>query len=260
MHAASYCAELLRRAGAAIEWRACSAVGRLARVGHAWVAYDRQEREIARAPVAIIAAGLELGTLAGISDDSQLLPLQRMRGQLTGVPVAACHAPRTVVSGDGYCLPAVRGMLWTGATYGPGDSDSSPREQDHAQNLARLSRMLPDNTFAAMPAGLGAHVGFRAVAPDRLPLVGALPDIAAIASSGTKRPSPALTELPRLPGLYASGAMASRGLTWAALSGEVLAALIEGEAPPVEADLLDAIDPARFVERRLRRGQFNPGE
>jgi len=50
--------------------------------------------------------------------------------------------------------------------------------------------------------------------------------------------------------------MASRGLTWAALAGDTLASLIEGEPPPLEADLLDAIDPARFLLQRVRRGRL----
>jgi tRNA 5-methylaminomethyl-2-thiouridine biosynthesis bifunctional protein len=35
-----------------------------------------------------------------------------------------------------------------------------------------------------------------------------------------------------------------------------LADLIEGEPPPLESDLLDAIDPARFLLQRLRHGRI----
>ena len=50
-------------------------------------------------------------------------------------------------------------------------------------------------------------MGFRCVAPDRLPLVGALPDLRAAA-----RPE-RLREVPRHPGLYALLGYASRGLS-----------------------------------------------
>jgi tRNA 5-methylaminomethyl-2-thiouridine biosynthesis bifunctional protein len=47
--------------------------------------------------------------------------------------------------------------------------------------------------------------------------------------------------------------MASRGITWAALAGEVLAGYVSGAAMPVESSLLDAIDPARFAAREQRK-------
>jgi tRNA 5-methylaminomethyl-2-thiouridine biosynthesis bifunctional protein len=62
-------------------------------------------------------------------------------------------------------------------------------------------------------------------------------------------------ETPRAPGLYGLFALGSRGLTWAALGAEQVAALIEGEPLPLEGALLDAVDPARFALRRLRRGK-----
>jgi tRNA 5-methylaminomethyl-2-thiouridine biosynthesis bifunctional protein len=41
--------------------------------------------------------------------------------------------------------------------------------------------------------------------------------------------------------------LGSRGLTTAALCGELIAAQATGAPWPLEADLVDAIDPARFV-------------
>ena len=59
--------------------------------------------------------------------------------------------------------------------------------------------------------------------------------------------------LPTLPGLYGHFALGSRGLLWSMLGAEVLAAMIDGGASPLEGDLLQAIDPSRFVRQRLRR-------
>jgi tRNA 5-methylaminomethyl-2-thiouridine biosynthesis bifunctional protein len=41
-------------------------------------------------------------------------------------------------------------------------------------------------------------------------------------------------------------------LIWAGLGAELLAAQIEGEPLPLEASLVDALDPARFVLRARR--------
>jgi len=42
-------------------------------------------------------------------------------------------------------------------------------------------------------------------------------------------------------------------MTWAALGGQIIAALVSGAPSPVGARLLDAIDPARFAVRERQR-------
>ena len=56
-------------------------------------------------------------------------------------------------------------------------------------------------------------------------------------------------------GLYSVTGFASRGLTWASLAAETLASMLEAEPLPVESDIAEALDPARFVLRRLRRSK-----
>jgi tRNA 5-methylaminomethyl-2-thiouridine biosynthesis bifunctional protein len=93
-------------------------------------------------------------------------------------------------------------------------------------------------------------VGFRSVSTDRLPLVGALPDGgAAHAAERLER----LRDVPRHGGLYGLLGFASRGLTWAPLAAELLAAQLDGEPLPVEIELAEALDPARFLLRERRR-------
>jgi tRNA 5-methylaminomethyl-2-thiouridine biosynthesis bifunctional protein len=62
-------------------------------------------------------------------------------------------------------------------------------------------------------------------------------------------------DLPRRAGLFACLALGSRGLTLAALLGELIACRIEGEPLPIERDLAAAIDPARYLLRELRTGR-----
>ena len=59
--------------------------------------------------------------------------------------------------------------------------------------------------------------------------------------------------VPRQPGLFMFAALGARGITTAALGAQLLAASIAGGPSPVEADLLDAVDPARFAVRDRRR-------
>jgi tRNA 5-methylaminomethyl-2-thiouridine biosynthesis bifunctional protein len=65
--------------------------------------------------------------------------------------------------------------------------------------------------------------------------------------------------VPRHAGLHALLGLASRGLTWAPLAAELLAAQMSGEPLPLERDLCATLDPARFALQRHRtaRGTKN---
>ena len=59
--------------------------------------------------------------------------------------------------------------------------------------------------------------------------------------------------LPREPGLFVLTALGARGLTLAPLLGQLVAAQAVGAPWPVEQDLADAVDPARWWVRAARR-------
>ena len=80
-----------------------------------------------------------------------------------------------------------------------------------------------------------------------MPLIGAVPE-----AHGSAQRLDHARFVPRIPGLFLFTALGSRGITWSALGGQIVAALIAGTPVPVEASLLDAVDPARFTVRRAR--------
>ena len=57
------------------------------------------------------------------------------------------------------------------------------------------------------------------------------------------------------PGLYVTTAHGSYGLTTCPLAAEYLAALISNECLPVTRKVSDALHPARFLIRHLKRQQ-----
>jgi tRNA 5-methylaminomethyl-2-thiouridine biosynthesis bifunctional protein len=61
--------------------------------------------------------------------------------------------------------------------------------------------------------------------------------------------------LPRIPGLFVLTALGARGLTLAPLLGRLVAAQATGTPWPLEQDLADAVDPARWRVRAARRNQ-----
>ncbi|OFZ84867.1 MAG: hypothetical protein A2W21_09705 [Betaproteobacteria bacterium RBG_16_66_20] len=245
----SLVAAQLASAAGRLEARFGCEVSRIARESAGWTAYDHAGRTLAQAPVMVLANAAEALTLA----PSRCVRIRRVRGQVSFLPAGKFTAPRVVVLRGGFVLPAHRGESIAGASYDFDDDDAAARADSHAGNLERLERILPGTGARFDPAALEGLVGFRAVAPDRLPLIGALADDGA---ATPRNPQPAT--LPRLEGLYGAFAYGSRGLLWAGLGAELLASMLEGEPLPVEGRLADAIDPGRFLLRSVRRATSAP--
>jgi tRNA 5-methylaminomethyl-2-thiouridine biosynthesis bifunctional protein len=156
------------------------------------------------------------------------LRLRRVRGQLTHVPEDALEPPHVVVLRGGMVLPPVDGICVVGATYDIDDEDASVRSESHEGNLLRLQAITGSDVKSE---SLQGRVAFRAVAPDRVPVAGKLGE-----------------------GVYGAFAYGSRGLIWAGLAAELIAAGLEGEPLPLEGKLVEAMDPGRFARRaKLRR-------
>jgi len=215
------------------------------RAGAAWRVNNASGETIASAATVILANGPGARALV----QAQALPLAAVRGQVTHIEAAAAPALPLVLCREAYITPPANGVCSFGASY-DADADPALRASSQAANLANLRDLLHDPGIGA-GAPLRGRVGFRCVAPDRLPLVGRLPDVDA--AGGRER----LREVPRHPGLHALLGYASRGLIWAPLAAELLAAQLEGEPLPLPANLVDALDPARFV-LRSRRIQQKP--
>jgi len=151
------------------------------------------------------------------------------------------------LAGAGYLLPDIGGHAMFGATSQRGDFDPSVRQGDHLANLDQLARLVGHPINAEVATCVG-RTAWRWSAIDRLPMIGAVPQ------SGST--SPRLDQprfVPRTPGLFVFTALGSRGITWSALGARWLAACVTGAPAPMEASLIDAVDPARFISRDARR-------
>jgi tRNA 5-methylaminomethyl-2-thiouridine biosynthesis bifunctional protein len=220
---------MLARCGARLTVRFDREVAGLAHEEGAWVARDARGAEIARGDVAVLANAHDALRLA----PDAAVRLRRVRGQVSHLPGERFAALRAVLLRGGFILPPVDGIAVAGASFDFDDADGSLRVADHEGNLDRVERIVPGACAGIAPASLDGRVGWRAVVPDRLPMLGPI---------GTAAP-----------GLYGAFAYGSRGLLWAGLGAELLASHAEGEPLPLEGKLVDALSPGRFARRALQR-------
>jgi tRNA 5-methylaminomethyl-2-thiouridine biosynthesis bifunctional protein len=258
----------------AVRWS--TAVDRLDRVDNQWCARDAAGQIVGEAPAVVVAMAFGVhGLLNGRHGlDSAALPLRPVQGQLTLAPLEGPPlAPRPVRNNgvfvpsydDAGLPPSWPGRLWAmGSTYERGRTDTTVLPLAHERNAASLEEMLPQAAAQLREsARQGTLLGWaqvRCASLDRLPLVGAAPDVptlrALMQSAGHRRGRVPLSDTPRLPGLFLLTALGSRGLTLAHWCANRLAAQMGGEASVLseaDQDLERALDPARFAWKLARR-------
>ncbi|ALX10367.1 FAD-dependent cmnm(5)s(2)U34 oxidoreductase [Burkholderia cepacia JBK9] len=246
---AALCAAQCAAAGERVRLLASTGVARLERRGDGWHALDDTGATLAEAPVVVLANAGDAARLAGL----QHVALQPVRGQLTLLPPGTTATLPCPTIGDGYAVPLDDGTLLIGATFEPDDIDPAMRVAGHVENLDRVRHLLPGLIGnLPEPATLRGRVAFRWVVGDRLPLFGPLADEAQALANARALGGAQARDLPRMPGLYGAFGFGSRGLVWAALGAELIASQLEGEPWPLERELADAVDPARFLIRALR--------
>jgi tRNA 5-methylaminomethyl-2-thiouridine biosynthesis bifunctional protein len=233
----------------------------LARRGDRWAALDAEGATLADAPVAVIAPGSHPLPLR-LSDDmrpgelaAQLGPagLHRRAGLTTVAALPAGAVPRCTVGGDGHAVPVDATRLLLGPPGTPEDDDADTSDADTADRAwARWAASLaaPPPAPRLLPGRRGERLSTR----DHLPLVGPVPDLAAI---DTLRRAGAARDdrlaLPALDGLWLVGAFGGRGLLWSVLAAELIASRLDGEPAPLERELARRLEPDRFLRQALRR-------
>ena len=263
-----------------VSWRGNAGVARLEYRDDGWHLFDIAGAALATADAVVFANAGDATTLwprctdafgqALVADAGWVAPLASTRGQVSvlaaGTP--GLRAPPHPIAGSGYALTLPDGAVLCGATSQADDPDADVRLSDHAHNLRQLAALTGTRLSAPAPewvatadddehlaaalvarGQLHGRVGWRATAADRLPLIGAVP---AAPLDGEAALPDQPRHWPRVPGLFVAAGLGSRGLTWAPLAGRLIASWIVDAPYPVPADVVDALDPARFCTRRVR--------
>ncbi len=193
-------------------------------------------------------------------------PLSGSIGQIDWFPEAP--ASSSAIAWGPYLIPAPGGGAIIGATRAPiGDNvrtrvaaltNTEASASATEVNLAAMRRYDP--TAAAVLEGKKtiSRASLRCETPDRLPLVGPLPDWGFFGSAydplryGRQIAYPP-AEYQR--GVFIAAGFGSRGLVTAPLCADMVIAELTGGPSPVPTEIAEALHPGRFFIRSLKRAQ-----
>lgn len=206
---------------------------------HQWCLRGASRKALACVPNVVLATAARVLPLL---QASHLAPIPTRLAQIQAVAGQVSYFDATrfttafsgVVDGDGYWLPPLDGQHVAGGTYMLDARHALVTAEGHAEVVGKVCQLF-GGAASEMSVGdsdclrknlngalTGGWAGWRAVVPGRLPVIG---------------------ELDALKGVWVACAYGSRGLTWSALAGEIIACVLNDEPIPLERELLRALAP-----------------
>jgi len=171
-----------------------------------------------------MATGAALTTLPATAH----LPVNVVRGQVSHVRCEGMAELNTVICHQGYITPAAAAFSGqnehcVGATFDRSRQQPIELAEDNDANLALVNKVLQQPAWFQNAGVTSAKAGVRATIPDHLPLAGSLANKAVV-----------------------FGGLGARGLLFAPLLAEQLAAELCGEPTPLPVELAALVSPRRF--------------
>lgn len=190
---------------------------------------------------------------------TQLLPVTAARGQTSQFKTDSANQLRTVVTGKHYAIP-MNNHVHAGATFTRDDDSKKLQEIDHNANRSGLSTLLPE--LRSEQKATSGFCGIRATTPDRLPLVGPVPNFIAyqqdykLIKNGL--PDKKFKAATYQSNLYVIGGFGSRGIVSAPYCAMLLAEQLcknttSATRPETLARWSTLLHPGRFAIRALKR-------
>ncbi|NYT38770.1 FAD-dependent oxidoreductase [Allopusillimonas soli] len=227
--------------------------------GETWEALDSRGEVVARASQVVLAnarhAAALLASVPGLAVPAKVAEMASIAGQVSYLRARALPDARAIVAGEGYLLPALdycvdetgagrftdeAALMVAGSTYDKLTGEARVTARGHQEILGKLADLLghasaagvggtttaiagyPDADVWRADAVVGGWAGWRAAVRDRLPVIGPMDGAS---------------------GLWLACGYGSRGLTWSALAGDIIAAALNREPMPLERSLLTRIRP-----------------
>lgn len=158
------------------------------------------------------------------------LPVNLIRGQVSHVHCEEMASLKTVICHQGYITPAAAALTGqsehcVGATFDRSRQQAIELEEDNWANLALVNKVLHQPAWFNEAFVTSAKAGIRATIPDHLPLAGKLQSH-----------------------IWLLGGLGARGLLFAPLLAEHLAAALCDEPSPIPQELSKLVSPIRFAQ------------
>ncbi len=225
-----------------------------------WTARDQNGQTIASADIAILALG------SGILDPVSWLSFQYLKGQVSQGMLDAPYGGPALLA-ESYALGLDNKSLVFGATFDEiehSDGTLHPTAKDQERNLAALNTLSPALYSHLEKDHITSRVSVRATTPDQMPYAGPLIDVDDFLQRfGAYRHGfldPKVGKAQMLENLFVLMGLGSRGFALAPILGEAIAAEALGEPSPLERLAVQAMHPARVLERALKAlDQTNKG-
>lgn len=203
------------------------------------------------ADTVVLANGLNSNHLS----QAYQLPIKAAPGQTTLFNATAEHLRlKCVVCHQGYAAPAYKDLMSIGASFRMKHASLKPLAADDQLNIDNFKAALPE---LPLPEQLQSRVAVRAASSDYLPIAGPIPNSAEFAQRFKHWRSDAKTAIRSagdyLPGLYTLTGLGSRGLSYAPLCADIVCDQILNRNQSVSPTIYEALQPARFLVRGLKR-------
>ncbi len=193
------------------------------------------------------------------------VPLRLTRGQVELVKSeGSLRNLQTLLCHKGYLTPALNEVHALGSTYVKQDTNTETRHSETQQNFAMHADSMRDaswidelNKHQTHPQNY-ARAAVRCSSPDHLPVVGAVPSTAQFNELADLYKALPLQryQVPSVEqNVFVLSGLGSRGLTTAPLLAELLTSQIVNRPLPLPGDLLNALQPNRFIVRSLIKRQ-----
>lgn len=256
-------------------------VTRLERTGAGWAVRGQDGKVVAEAEALVLANARNAADLS----PTVRLPIGLNRGQISYIPASdettrlQCAVTFGSYLSTAFDLSDGKKAHVLGATFDRWDDDQCAkcaaaavddgtgdgcgtgqvRDQDHDRNINSFKTQLPSMATCFDLQAIGGRAACRATTGDYLPLVGPLHDEGAYAGqyrdwvkqkSFDGAPAPVYAD-----GLYVMAGFGSHGFLSAPLAAEILTAQMMNLPLPVEKKVAEALHPARFQIRELKKAE-----
>ncbi|MCM0607347.1 MAG: FAD-dependent 5-carboxymethylaminomethyl-2-thiouridine(34) oxidoreductase MnmC [Xanthomonadaceae bacterium] len=183
--------------------------------------------------------------------------LKAMKGQILRLPRdALTTSTDQVIMNDAYLIPTSNEYT-LGATFEQKsdlstDWESLSQFTDEALEKLNLTWSNPDTSIQKF----NARASVRAMAPDKLPLVGMIPNPDYYQQHYSDlykgRRASVYPQAEYVPNLMILSGLGSRGITYACSSAELIREILMNQAIGMDADLFTRVHPGRYIVRGFR--------